>query len=187
MKLKRFKHFSAVNEGHGVLKAQDASKAALFQLERVTSEFFRKAQQKGLADSFKSDISPYNNGYELKIEFKTSEQSMMYRFNKAREQGIEEDEVVVPTIVRFFNNYWSSIRFDVQPETFFDNHLEDDGRAKLNGSYHVFDDRKGRFETVYMREEVRDTSEIATAGRLYTQRASALFEQLLREMDRFNF
>lgn len=178
---------SRVNEGRETLKAQDASKASLFKLDRVVSEFLKQSQRKSLVKSFKGDISPYNNGYKLKFEFEPADGVTMYRFNKSRELGIETDEVPVPAVIRFYNNFWKSIQFDIQPETFFEKHLLEDGKARMTGAYHEYDDRKKRFERVYLKEEVTDISQIPSVTRLYTERASKLFENLIKRLENFNF
>jgi hypothetical protein len=148
--VKMFESF--INEANELIKAQGDCKAAIFQAQKEVDKFLNDLMKAGFITSFKSTVSPYNQGYELKLQVND------------REMWKKKD----PTPQEDFVLNWVSANgyIYLQPSSFFQGNFEEGKGAYLEGVVFQMEE-KGKRE--YPRYDVKEKGDITKATKEFVK------------------
>ena len=113
-----------IKEENEELKAQSASKSAMFKLKPEFEKLFGLMKKLGFLDSYKIRIEPYNRGYEMKFNFHEGQSGWDNIF------GLDKK------IQSEVSSLFSVASIYMQPDSFFQNSFELDGYTKITGSFY---------------------------------------------------
>jgi len=115
--VKLFENF--INESNELIKAQGDCKAAIFIVQKEIDKFLNDLMKAGFIASFKTTVTPYNQGYELEI---TADHRDLW---KKRQMTPQEE---------FISNWISSNGYIyLQPSSYFQDSFEDGKGAYIEG------------------------------------------------------
>lgn len=145
--VKLFEQF--VNEANELIKTQGLCKNAMFMAQKDVEALLKDWVKAELINSFKTKVLPYNNGYEMKLEYKYN-----ILWKKAKELSPEEE--IVSKFV--FNN--ASIW--IQPSSFFEENFEKGEGASLESrSLQLEIDQA--YEITYPKWDIKDRKDMDKA------------------------
>lgn len=157
-----------LNEENELLKAQDASKGSMFLAKKAIDPILAKLKKGNLIKSFKTTVSPYNSGYELKIKLKVNYDSFF-----AREKDSETEK-----LGQILFSMGSSLY--IYPGSFFQEYLDDGDQAYIEGR---FIQMSKDTNNLYPKYPIKKKADIKNAYNQYNKSIEAQIVQLNRIVD----
>lgn len=102
-----------INESNELLKAQDACKGAMFQIQKPFEKFLDKCKKANIVESYKTKIKPWNSGYMMEYHIQYPE-------------GIWRKENSGTPIELIYNYLSIHTSIFVQPCAFFEDYIEEE-------------------------------------------------------------
>lgn len=160
-----------LNESNEVIKAQNACKVAIFQIQKMVDSIFNGLVKEDLVKSYSSKVKPWNNGYELRMDAKVD-------YLKIKDH--ENKELIEYVYLLSQNNSIS-----IQPNTWFEENLEDGGgMAQLEGTALSINGSKSSYASKYPRYDIKDKKEIDKSAKLFVEHVKQQVADVAAEITR---
>lgn len=181
--MQKFKTISEfVNESRDMLKAQEVCKSALFQLERRLESVYMPLIDRGILN-VKSpreifDISPYNDGYEMKFNYDGRSTDHAY-IDILWDRGLPKETA------KKFGKLEELVRINLflHPDSFFDSYLEEGSGASFTGRVFKLGGYESFREKVETKNDIKEVPEkFLRANESGIKEAEELVQEFLREI-----
>ena len=173
--VKLFEQF--LNEANELILAQGACKNAIFMAQKSVDGLLKKLLSSGLVTKAKSNVDVYNRGYELNINIDYDWRSL-----GGPETGLggtpEQARKAIDTqdlIGILHSTIW------IQPESFFESRLVEDGKAKIESKVFKMD-RNMDYNEQYPRYIVKSKADIRKVSKEYANLIKAQVEEITKTL-----
>ncbi len=156
-KVKLFEEFEVLNESNELIKAQEICKSAMFQSQKMLDKLFKELANKDMIEGFTTKVSPYNNGYELKLK-------LDFDWKKLDEFPKEISE--------YLHRLTSNTYINLQPNTFFESYLEEGkGMASIEGRIlELPSEKKAKYEETYPKWSINQRADIPKVQKEFVEK-----------------
>lgn len=156
--------YNVITEANEAILAQGACKNAMFISQKHVNTLLKQLQSAGFIKPANSKVKVYNQGYELVVTFGSDWKVLMdLGENKAR----------------MVNSLLSSIY--LQPSSFFDSYLRDDGKATIEGR--TFEISKAMsYDEKYPKYVVKSKADIKKVQKLYSDEIKQQCDYIVKQL-----
>jgi hypothetical protein len=153
-----------LKEENELLKAQDNAKGTMFKIKKAYDALYKKAESKNiLQKGWKTQISPYNDGYELKHK------------NRITKDAYEKIKAGDLNKIIYFLDGGSYINY--QPASFFQSYIDEGKPGTMEGFYDEYQNDK--FKLTTKRYKINNKKDIKKAG-------DEFYKEVLKTIDIIN-
>jgi len=147
--IKLFEEFvQGLNEANEEIMAANTIQGTMFKIQKKLEFIFKKIKDEGYFEDYNLKIKRYNAGYKLDFNIDINALKLSKK--------VDQDSKLMELIYGLYN-----VRsIDIQPDTFFDDHIEKDENTSIE--YHPFN-FDSKYET--KREIIKQKSDIKPALR----------------------
>lgn len=157
--------YTTINEANEAILAQGACKNAMFISQKHVNNLLKQLKSAGLIKNEWTKVKVYNQGYELVVSFNGDWEKMM---------ELGEDKA------RSINSLMSGIY--LQPGSFFDSYLRDDGKATIEGRAFEIS-RNLSYEVKYPKYVVKSKSDIKKVQKLFSDTIKQQCDDVAKQLD----
>lgn len=160
-----------LNESNEVIKAQNACKVTIFQIQKMIDSMFNGFVKEDLVKSYSSKVKPWNDGYELIMDAKVD-------YLKIKDHENKE-------LIEYVYSLAQNNSISIQPNTWFEKKLEDgDGMAQLEGTALSINGSKSSYAFKHPRYDVKDKKEIDKSAKLFVEHVKQQVADVASEIAR---
>ena len=181
--VKLFEQF--LNEANELILAQGGCKNAIFMAQKSVDGLLKKLLSSGLVTKAKSKVDVYNRGYELNIKIDYNWSSLggpetglggLYTTAKSRMEIQARKTVDIQAAIGILHStIW------IQPESFFESRLIEDGKSSIESK--VFNmDRDMGYDEQYPRYIVKSKADIKKVSKEYANLIKAQVEEITKTL-----
>jgi len=161
--------YNTLNEANEAILAQGACKNAIFISQKHVNNLLKQLQKAGLISKALTKVKAYNQGYELDVRFETNYDHLTKMYQKESDQ-----------IYHVLNAVNSNIY--LQPESFFESYLEDDGKATITGRA-IPIVRNMSYDEKYPKYVVKSKSDIKKVQKLFSDTIKQQCDDVAKQLD----
>jgi len=142
-----------ITEANEAILAQGACKNAIFMSQKHVNQLLKQLEKAGLISGFKTGVKVYNQGYELDVRLVFTKPN----YRALSLLGDQHSQMV----------FGFSTNIYLQPESFFESNLIDDGKALIEGrSFNI--NRASSYDEKYPRFVVKSKGDIKKVQKLFS-------------------